>query len=172
MEVQNQGMALKKKHSFRLVGEVETGSHGGEDVWQGGSWRAGQVRLQLAEEVVPHLCEDKPRGTAGERDRPCNPGFQGWDINPQNLWLENPIGVESLGETPNLTGEFVREIHRVLECTQIHLPRNQHQKGPICLWVVGEVTESWLRAQQAAFFPLSPLPHIQCHNTVKWVVLP
>ena len=28
---------LKKKHSFRLVGGAEIGSHGGEDMWQGGS---------------------------------------------------------------------------------------------------------------------------------------
>ena len=36
---------LKKKHSSRPVGGVETGSWGGEDVWQGSGWRtgAGQV---------------------------------------------------------------------------------------------------------------------------------
>ena len=28
---------LKKKHSFTLVGGVETGSQGGEDSWEGGS---------------------------------------------------------------------------------------------------------------------------------------
>ena len=27
---------FRKKHSFRLVGEVEMGNWGGEDVWQGG----------------------------------------------------------------------------------------------------------------------------------------
>ena len=32
---------LKKKHSFRLVGGVETGSWGGENVRQGGGWRTG-----------------------------------------------------------------------------------------------------------------------------------
>ena len=30
---------LKKKQSSRLVGGAETGSWGGEDSWQGGSWR-------------------------------------------------------------------------------------------------------------------------------------
>ena len=36
---------LKKKHSFRLVGGVESGSWGGEDVQQGNGWRtrAGNV---------------------------------------------------------------------------------------------------------------------------------
>ena len=39
-----------------------------------------------------------------------------------------------------------------------HPPGNQHQKGPICLWVAGEVTESQPRAEQEALFPLGPLP--------------
>ena len=33
------------------------------------------------------------------------------------------------GETLNLTGEFVGEAHRILECTQTQPPRNQHLKG-------------------------------------------
>ena len=77
-----------------------------------------------------------------------------------------------MGETPNLTGEFVGETHGVLEHTQTHPPRNQHQKGPICLWVAEEVTESWQRDKQLALFPLQPLPHIQCHNAGKWVACP
>ena len=64
------------------------------------------------------------------------------------------MGVEAAGETPSLTGELVGEIHRVQEHTQAHPPGNQHQKGPICLWVVGEVIESWLKAKQGAMFPL------------------
>ena len=74
------------------------------------------------------------------------------------------MGVEAVGETPSLIGDCISETHRVLECTQTHPPRNQHQKGPICLWVAGEVTESWLRAQQVALFPLEPLPHKQHHS--------
>ena len=69
-----------------------------------------------------------------------------------------------VGETPSLTGECVEETHRVLECTQTQPPGNQHQKGPSCLWVVGEVTESLLRAEQVALFPLGLLPRIQHHN--------
>ena len=58
------------------------------------------------------------------------------------------------GEIPSLTGEFAVETHRILECTQNHPPRYQHQQGLICLWVVEEVTESKLRAKQATLFPL------------------
>ena len=47
------------------------------------------------------------------------------------------VGVTVVGETPSLTGGFTGETHRVLEHTQTHPPRNQHQKGPSCLWVVG-----------------------------------
>ena len=76
------------------------------------------------------------------------------------------MGDAVVGETPSLTGEFVGEAHRALEHKQVHPPRNQHLKGPICLWVEGEVTESQLRAEQVALFPLRPLPHIQCHYPV------
>ena len=83
------------------------------------------------------------------------------------------MGVEvAAGETPSLTGEFVGETHRVLECTQTHPLRNQHQKGPVCLWVAEEVTESWWRAEKVALFPLGPLPHIQHCKAVTWVALP
>ena len=81
------------------------------------------------------------------------------------------MGVEAR-ETPSLTGEFIVETHRVLEHAQAHTPGNQHQKGPICLWVVGEVTESWQRAEQAALFPLRPFSHIQHYNTAMWVAPP
>ena len=67
---------------------------------------------------------------------------------------EKPVGVEMAGETLRLTGEFVGEIHMLLEHTQNHPPRNQHQKVPICLWEAGEVTESGARVEQMALFPL------------------
>ena len=120
-------------------------------------------------QAVPHFHEDKPGGTTGERDRLRNPGFQHWEIKFQNLWLKKSVGVVVAGETPSLTGEFIGETHRVLECTQNHAPGNQHQKCQICLWVVGEVTESLLRPEQVALFPLWPLPHIQHHNTATWI---
>ena len=74
--------------------------------------------------------------------------------------------VEAVGETPSLTGEFTGETHRVLEHTQNHPPGNQLQKGPICLWVVEEVTESRPRAEQVALFLLRLLPHIKYHKAV------
>ena len=83
------------------------------------------------DQEVPYLCADKPGGTTGERDRLCNPGLQHGKIKPQNLWLSKPVGVEAARETLSLTGEFVGETHRVLECTQAHPPGNQHQKDPI-----------------------------------------
>ena len=39
------------------------------------------------------------------------------------------VGVEAVGETPSRTGEFIGETHGVLECTQNHLPGNQHQRA-------------------------------------------
>ena len=114
----------------------------------------------------------KPGGTAGEQDRLHDPGFQGGEIKPQNLLLKKPVGVEKVEGTPSLTGVFTGETHRVLESTQDHTPGSQHQKGPICLWVAEEVTGSQQRAEQAALFPLRPLPHIQHHNAATWVAPP
>ena len=82
------------------------------------------------------------------------------------------MGVAAAGETPSPTEEFVGEAHRVLKRTQTHLLRNQHQKGIICLWIAGEVTEIWMSAKQVAVFPLWPLPYIKHHNTVTWVAQP
>ena len=92
--------------------------------------------------------------------------------NKASNLAEKTVEVATEGEALNLTREFVRETHRVLEHTQNHPPRNQHQKGPVCLWVVEEVTESWQRAEQVALFPLRPLLHIEHHNAVTWVAPP
>ena len=163
---------LKKKHSSRQVGGVEMGSqvertHG--KATNGGSGRARQPLVELA---VPHLHTDKPGETTVEWDRRHNLGFQCREIKLQNLWLKKSVRVEAVGETPSLTGEFTGETHRVLECTQTHPPRNQHQNGPICLWVAVEVAESRQRAKQAVLFPLGLLPLMQHHNAVTWVAWP
>ena len=68
------------------------------------------------------------------------------------------------GETPSLTGEFIGETHRVLECTPNHPPRNQQENGPIFLWVAEEVTESQPTAEQVALFLLRLLPNMQQHG--------
>ena len=80
--------------------------------------------------------------------------------NKASNLIENTCGGAVAQETPQLTEDFAGETHRVLEHTWTHPPWNQHQKGPICLWVVGEVTENWQSAEQTALFPLGPLPHI------------
>ena len=65
-----------------------------------------------------------------------------WGNKALKLMTEKNCEVAVVGETPSLIGEFAGEAHRVLESTQNHPPGNQHQKGPISLWVVWEVTES------------------------------
>ena len=65
------------------------------------------------------------------------------------------MGVDVIGETSSLTGEFLGDTHRILEHTQDHPPGNQHQKGTIPLWEAGKVTVSRTRADdQAALFSL------------------
>ena len=104
-----------------------------------------------------------------------------WSWTSQVLELKNkilflkppppkkPVGVVVVEETPSLTGEFVGGTHRVLECTQAHPPGNQHQKGPICLWVAGEVTKS----QEPSKWHCSlsdPCPTYSA--TIQWCRLP
>ena len=84
--------------------------------------------------------------------------------------MKTPVEVEAAaGETPIFTGEFAGEAYRGLEHAQAHPHGNQHQKSPLCLWVVGEGTENRQRMEQAPLFPLGPLPHIQHHSAATWV---
>ena len=94
------------------------------------------------------------------------PRVPAWGNKASKPLTEKNYRCVTVEETPSLTGEFVGQTHRVLERTQTHPPGIKHQKGPICLW---EETETQLRAEPAALFPLGPLPHIQCHNEVMWV---
>ena len=170
----NQG--VKEKTFIQTSRRGGDGQPGGEVSQQRSGWQTGQGgnwltrwgsgrrpdRQWLQEQAVPHLCAEKQGGTTGEQDRLRNPGFQCGEIKPQNLWLKKPVRVEEVGETVGLTGEFIGETHRVLQHTKNYSPGNQHQNGPISLWVVVEVTESQPRAQQAALFLLEPLPQRQC----------
>ena len=79
------------------------------------------------------------------------------------------MGVAVAAETPILTEESIGGAHGFLEHTQAHPPRNQHQKSANCLWVAEEVTESRVRAEQMALFPLRPLAHTEYHNPETWV---
>ena len=67
---------LKKKHSPRLVGGVETDSQAERTHSKAAAGGPGQARWWLADRAVPHPRADKPGGTTGERDIPCKPGFQ------------------------------------------------------------------------------------------------
>ena len=133
---------------------------------QGGQSSGWQSRQSI------FACGETWRNSWGARQT-TQPGSQYQEIKPQNHCLKKLVRVEGAGETPSLIAEFVGETHRVPECTQNHPPCNEHKKGPICLWVAAEeVNENLWRAEQVALFPLRPLPHIEHHNTVKWVVLP
>ena len=60
------------------------GSWGREEMQQGGILRTAAGEGWLVDWAVPHLHVNKPGGTTRERDRPHNPGFQHWEIKPQN----------------------------------------------------------------------------------------
>ena len=61
------------------------GSWGIEDSQQGSNWRTRVHKASASRVDDPTLQADKPGGKTGERDRPSNPGFQHWEIKPQNL---------------------------------------------------------------------------------------
>ena len=154
-----------KTHSCRRVGGAETGSwvertHG--KVVAGGPSEAtdcgvGQANLQLASKAA----------TGGPGHRLHKPRAPAWGNKASNHWLKPPVGVEAAaGKTPSLTGEVIGETKRVLEHTQANRPGNQHQQGPLCLWVAEEVTkqaESWASAIAPS---RTPPPHIesQCND--------
>ena len=56
---------LKKKHSFRLVGGVETGSQSREDAWQGGDWRTGQSHIHMQINMEEQLGSETENATQG-----------------------------------------------------------------------------------------------------------
>ena len=74
---------LKKKHSFRLVGGVETGSQSREDAWQGGDWRTGQSHIHMQinqEEQLGSETENATQGSSMGRERLKTSGCT-------NLWV-------------------------------------------------------------------------------------
>ena len=107
---------LKKKHSSRQVGGVETGSKGREDIWRGGGWQT----------MWSHICmwisqEEQLGSEAHLTAQDSSVGKESLKTSSCKNWR---------GETHSLTGEFLGETHRVLECTQTHPLGKQHQKGP------------------------------------------
>ena len=96
---------LKKKHSSRLVGGVETGSQDGEDSRQGGGRWTTQSHICVRINWDEQLRSEREHTTQGS-----NVGKR----RPQNLRLKTAVGFAAAGETPSLTGEFTGETHRVL----------------------------------------------------------
>ena len=158
---------LKKKYSFRQAGGADTGSwvertHGNMAAGQGNSWKSGQS----------HICmQIKQEEQLGSKTDHTNQGSSMGKQNLKTTEQKNLWGFRCQENSQSQGGLF-GETHRLLERTQNHWPRNQHQKGPICLWVLEEMTESQRRAEQGALFPLGPLPHIQHHNVTTWVAQP
>ena len=73
--------------------------------------------------------------------------------------MKMPVGVGvAAGETPSLMGEVVGETHMGLEHAQAHPLINQHQRGPVILWVAEGVAEIRRRVEQSPLLPLSPSP--------------
>ena len=130
---------------------------GGEDSRQCCSWRTrrSHICMQINWEEQLGSETDPPPRVPAQGNKASEP------------LTGNTCGGSVAGEIPSLAGESVGRTHRILERIQAHPPRNQHQKGPTCLWEAEEVTESWQRAEQTALFCLGPLPHIQCHNTAS-----
>ena len=88
----------------------------------------------------------------------AQPRVPAWEIKPHNLRRKKPVTVDVAEEAPSLTGEFVGETHRVLECPQTHPLGKKHQKGPLCFWVVEGVIEIRQRVEQVPLLPLGPSP--------------
>ena len=122
---------LKKKRSFGLVGE---------NAQQGRGWRIGQVVQQAGGMGSSTFVCKQTRGNNRGVRRTTQPRVPGQGNKASQFLAVKTCG--GCGSKRNSPGKVVRETHRVLECTQTHPPRNQHLMGPICLWVVGEVTES------------------------------
>ena len=81
------------------------------------------------------------------------------------------VGV--VGETPSLTGESTGETHRVLEQTQAHLPRNQHQKGYNPLVGSKGSDRKWGKSQASSIVnSVTSLPHtVPQHSKVGCPIL-
>ena len=148
---------MKKKHSSRRVGGVETGSRAERTPGMAAAGRHDEA-VDCRPGGLTFECRQTGRNNWGVRQTK-QPRVPAQGNKASNFWLKTPVGVEAAVEkTPSLTGEFIGETHRVLECSQAHPPGNQHQKGPIWWWVAGEVTENQQRAEQASLLPLDPSP--------------
>ena len=94
----------------------------------------------------------------GEQSRPHIPGLQLREIKPQTSELEHLWGLGQQQEKLPASQERSLERPTGAWSVRAHPLGNQHQRGPIGLWVAGEVTENQQRVEQVALFPLGPSP--------------
>ena len=126
------------------------GSQGREDRWLGGGWRTRWSHICM------HINWEEQLG----RDTDC--GTQGSSLEK---WTHKPLTKNTCGgwggsrRNSQLHKEFAAETHRVLKSTQTHPPGNQHQKGPICLWVAGKWLKTGREWRKWHCSLLDPLPH-------------
>ena len=73
-------------------------------------------------------------------------------------------------ETPSLTGEVIGETHTGLGRAQAHPLGDQHQRGPVWLWVAVWKTGTQWRVQPSPLLPLGPSP--MCSITAQQPELP
>ena len=155
-------MEIENKHSSRPVGGAETGSQGGEDLCCRGRTKTGRVWRQavwpLADPAAPHSHTDKLDKRRGAKQT-TQPRALARGNKASNLWWKTPVGVGvTAGETPSLTGEVLGETHRGLGHAQVHPLGNQHQRGPVWLWVAEWKIEIRWRGERAPLLPLGPSP--------------
>ena len=131
---------LKKKHSFKLLGGAGMGSQGWgrrEDTQQCSVGRPGPTRWWLADWLVPRL-------HARQTTQPRVPARE-----------KKALKLMTTKTCGDCGGRSNSQPHRRVGWRDPQSPRmytnplgNQHQKGPICLWVMEEVTGSRARANK------------------------
>ena len=99
------------------------GSRGGEDLWQDGS-----LKTRWA-----HIPVQITRRNTGEQDRPQHPRVSLWGNK-----ASKPLAAKCCGNWR----EFFGEDYSVPECTQAHIPRNQHGRAQFACGKQGK----WLKA--------------------------
>ena len=149
--------------SGRRGGDCQPGA---EDTRQGGnrqtrpdvSWQSRQSHISKQMNQRDKL---RSRETLQPRSQPR-------EIKSQSLRLKEPVGVEAVGGNHSPTWEFVGKNHRVLEQPPSpDPPWNQHQKDPISLWEMGEMTEIQPRDEQSILSPPGPLARVWWQNRGK-----
>ena len=127
------------------------GSWGGKAIWQGSSWwaRWSHIHVQINQE-----------GQLGSKTDCTTQGFSAGKESLKTSGCKNLWGLWSQEKFIASQESPLERPTGVLEHTQTDPLWNQHQKGPICLWVVGEVTERPAQSRASGIVPSwAPLPH-------------